>query len=200
MICSKSGGPSSSRFTAEGKGGSKSKGEGGSKGRGKGGKGAGRNLPQAPRVSATAFGKSAAPPTFVPGQFDDVDVPPGVMIEQSISTLIDATSRAPNGVLVFDYEPTEKEKKAAIAQLPGNISDRSIEELLSYRKLDAALGTDRAAEAADFAHDAWEVSSSNPLITHKQRVEVAEHIDNYMKEIESSGDELLDFVLTPPAE
>jgi hypothetical protein len=136
----------------------------------------------------------------VPGQFDDIDVPSGVMIEQSINTLIDATSRAPNGVLVFDYEPTEKEKAAMIARLPGNLSNRPIEELLSYGKLDAAMDGDRASAAPAFVHEAWAVSSGNPLITHDQRAEIVEHIDASIREIQERGEDenLLDFVMTPP--
>ena len=204
LVFSQGEGASSFRAADGGGGGGKGdfkRGKGG-KGRG-GGKGRerGRGRAQQPsQRSVVAFGKSAAPTTFVQGQFDDVEVAPGVMIEQSINSIIDATSRAPNGVLVFDYEPTAKEKAAMIQNLPGNSSNRPIEELLAYGELSAALESDRASSAPDFVHEAWAVSAANPFITHDQRAEIVDHIDDAMRDIEARGGEgnLLDFVMTPP--
>ena len=127
------------------------------------------------------------------------DVPSGVMIEQSINTLIDATSRAPNGVLVFDYEPTEKEKAAMIARLPGNLSNRPIEES-SYGKLDAAMDGDRASAAPAFVHEAWPC----PRVPSLRTINVprSEHIDASIREIQERGEDenLLDFATPPDAQ
>jgi hypothetical protein len=74
------------------------------------------------------------------GQFDDADSDAiSGDFDAMFDELIDATMNAPNGCLVFDYEATEEEKCAAITLIDQS-APRTIEELLGYTRLEAAIG------------------------------------------------------------
>jgi len=103
-----------------------------------------------------------------------------------------------NGVLVFDYTPTEREtrtfKRTGLSTEP-----RETEELLGYGMLKTALGDEKAALAPDSVHEAWAVAAGNPYISHAQRVAMIKHMDREFRRIGYGKRNLLELALTPPS-
>ena len=104
--------------------------------------------------------------TIQAGQFDDADFSSASEAEL-FDALVEATNRAPNGMLVLDYKPSQKEKVRLAANLEPE--GRSIQDLVAYDRLGSALGEDQAAGAHSAVHGAWSTAARNPYMTHDQR-------------------------------
>lgn len=129
------------------------------------------------------------------GQFDDAD---GVSQSDLFDSLIDETMASANGVLVFDYTPTEGETRA-FKRTGLSTEPRETEELLGYGMLKTALGDEKAALAPDSVHEAWAVAAGNPYISHAQRVAMIKHMDREFRRIGYGKRNLLEIALTPPS-
>lgn len=181
-------------------------GRGRGRGRGGGGRGRGRgggNFARDERRDAPS--KQPVKPriiTFKDGQFDDMEVGSSKGdTSEMLAELVAQTEQTEDGLLIFDMEasPELMEKMTDAVDKPK--SARSLDQLLKYGMLDAALGEDIASTAPQKVHEVWETTAANPYITHAQRVEVVEHLEREMRTLEADlGEDLLERSLMLPSE